>query len=808
MNLWHDAKYAVRVLTKDRWMALAAVVTLALGIGANGTVFTCVNAVLLRGLPYAQAGRILHINSRVATTGENAGVSYPDFLDMRAGTHAFESLAAFQDGTMNVSDADHPPERLAGAWLTANAFDVLGQRPLLGRSFVPTDDRPGADPVVVLGHGVWADRYGADRGIIGRTIKINEVPATVIGVMPAGVKFPVNADLWQAYVPSAGEQQKRGMRFLSVFGRVRAGSSPAQAQAEMNTIASRLSRQYPETNASVVADVMPFNERFNGGPIKLVFLAMMGAVGFVLLIACANVANLMLARSSRRAREIAVRVALGATRWQIGRQLLVESLIVAIAATGFGLALSVAGTTLFDRAVEGTGKPYWIQFTVDYTVLAFLVAVCAATAVLSGLAPALHVSRTDVHETLKEGGRGGSAGKRARRFSSSLVVAELALTVALLAGAGFMIRSFLTLYRMDYGVRAERVLTMRLMLADRKYPRPDDWMAFHDRLSERFAAVPGLAASSLASNLPLGGGGQRELEIEGQARNAALPSQPAVTVITVGPGYFETLELPIRRGRAFRSQDGRPGAEAAIVSERWVERFAPRENPVGRRIRLKTEGNASPWLTIVGVSPSVQQRSPQAGEDVDPVVYVPFRQEPGRAAFVLARGNAAPTALAKVLREEVRQVDADQPVFRVRSLADALAEARWPYRVFGGLLGVFALIALVLSAVGIYAVTSYAVAQRRQEIGVRMALGANGAQVTWLVMRRAAWQLGLGLGVGLAAAVGVGRVLHSIVVRGVTGDPATYLVVVGIFVAVTVLASIVPSRRATRLDPLAVLRAE
>jgi putative ABC transport system permease protein len=804
----HDLRFAVRLLLKDRLVTLVAIVTLALGIAANSTVFTCVNAVLLRGLPYAHADRIVHLGTRTTSVPSGRdGVSYLEYQDLRAQARTFQALGAWRDGTMNVSDADHVPERLSGTWLSSSAFELLGQQPLIGRRFTAADERPDAEAVVILGHGVWTDRYAADRSILGRTIRINETPATVIGVMPAGVKFPVVSDVWQPLVPSADDLAKRGNRRLQVFGTLRDGSSLAQAQGEMATIFGRFTAQYPDTNKDIVADMMPYNDRFNGGPIRLVFLAMMGAVAFVLLIACANVANLMLARSGRRAREMAVRVSLGATRWRIARQLLVESVLVAVAAGALGLALSAVGIRLFDRAVEGTGKPYWILFTIDYRVLAFLFVVCLVTAVLSALAPALYILRTDAYETLKEGGRGGSAGRGARRFTSALVVGELVLTVVLLSGAGLMIRSFLTLYRMDFGIRTERVLTMRMMLAERKYPAAPDWMAFHDRLADRLSGVPGLQSAALASTLPLMGGEERGLQFEGRPAPAGT-KDPRVTVVSISPAYFETLELTLRAGRAFRPDDGRPGAEAAIVNERWVERFSPRQQAVGRRIRLKAE-TETPWLTVVGVSPSVQQRNAlDEGESTDPVVYIPFRQEPARSTFLLARGAADPGSLAKVVREEVRGVDADQPVFRVMSMADALAQSRWPYRVFGGLLGIFAVIALVLSAVGIYAVTAYSVAQRTQEIGVRMALGANSNQVTWLVLRRAAMQMAVGLALGLGAALGVARVLRSILVKSTANDPTTYVVVVAIFVVVTVVASVLPSRRATRLDPLAVLRAE
>lgn len=806
MAIWQDFRFAIRVLVKDRFLTTVAVLALGLGIGANATVFTCVNAVLLRGLPYPHANRILHIGSVNLANGDVDGVSFADLADMREQARVFESLAAFTNGTMNVSEAGRAPERYSGAWVTANLFDLLRQPPLIGRTFLRGEDEPGAESLVVLGYRMWADRYGADPKILGRTIKVNEVPATIVGVMPEGFRFPSNGDLWQTLAGRrAGET--RESRFLDVIGVARPGVTAEQAGSEMTTIYARLARQYPDTNKDIGARVQTYNDRVNGGPVKVVFGALMGAVAFLLLIACANVANLLLARSSVRAREIAVRVSLGATRWRIVRQLLVESAIVAAMAGALGLAIAAVGVRLFERAVADTGKPYWMVFTIDYKVLAFLAVVCLATAVLFGLAPALHVSRTDINETLKQGGRGGSSGRRARRLTATLVVVEMALALVLLTGAGLMVRSFLTLYSMDLGIHPERVLTSAMVLAERKYQKPADWSAFHDKLAERLASAPGVRAAAVTVALPLGGGDTREFQVEGQAPTTGQREARA-TMVAIGPGYFETLELAMKSGRTFRQEDGRPGAENVIVNQRWVDKFCADRHPVGTRIRIKREAGYSPWLTIVGVSPTVQQASAQTAAQADPVFYVPFRMEPGRFAFILARGAGNPAAIAKIVREEVRAVDADQPVYRVMTMADALAASRWPYRVFGGLLGIFALIALGLSMLGVYAVTSYSVAQRTAEIGVRMALGASGGTITWLVLRRAVIQAAVGLVVGSLAGFGLSRVLTSVLVKSTADDPLTYVAVIGVFVATTIVACLVPAWRATRVDPLAVLRTE
>ncbi|MGH9329906.1 MAG: ABC transporter permease, partial [Vicinamibacterales bacterium] len=452
MALLQDLRFAVRMLVKDRWFTLLAVVALGLGIGVNNTVFTFVNAVLLRGLPYKDSQRILHINGRNPKEDRRMGVSYPDYEDMKAQTRTMQDLAGYRGVSINLSDADHVPEQFFGTFVTPNAFGILGQPMHIGRDFRPEDGRPGAEPVAIIGYGVWQTRYGGDPTILGRSVKINEVPTTIVGVMQQGAKFPTNSDLWQAIAP-AEQERRRDNRSMNVFGRLKPGLSLTEAQTEMTGIASRLTAQYADTNKDVGVEVMPINDRFNGGPIRIMFLTLMGAVGFVLLIACANVANLLLSRSAHRAREIAVRIALGASRWRIVRQLLVEAVLLGCLGGVLGFGLSIIGVRLFDAAVQDVGKPYWIVFTMDARVFGFFAGLCILTGIVFGLAPALQISKTNVTTTLNETGRSGGAGVRARKFSSSMVVVQLALTIVLLVGAGLMIRSFLKMYTLDLGIK-------------------------------------------------------------------------------------------------------------------------------------------------------------------------------------------------------------------------------------------------------------------------------------------------------------------------------------------------------------------
>ncbi len=819
MGLWQDLQFAVRLLIKDKWFTLVAAAALALGIGVNATVFTFVNAVLIRGLPFDDPDRILALNSHDPVRDRNMGVSYLDFKDWRGATRTFTALAAYTGSTMNVSDEGRVPERFSGALVSSNAFTLIGQKPIIGRDFLSDDDQPGAPAVVLLGSGMWKNRYGSDPGLVGRTIRINDTPSVVIGVMPEGFKFPQNADLWQPLATIRDlEKQQRNARGFEVFGRLTSEASLPQAQAEMLAIGQRLAADYPDTNKNINPRVQTFNQRVNGGPIRAIFLSLMGAVAFVLLIACANVANLLLARSAHRSREIAVRVSIGATRWRIVRQLLMESLVLAVISGLLGLALSTIGIRLFDAATQDVGKPYWIQFTMDGRVFAFLAAICLGTGILFGLAPALHVSKTDVNEILKEGGRSGSAGMRVRRWTGGLVIAELALTLALLAGAGFMMRNFLTLYRMDLGIDTSKLLTMQLALPDQKYPSIEQRLAFYQQLQDRLQANGRIRAATVASNSPMGGGFARRLSVDGRPL-ADGEQPPMVTMLTVDPRYFDTIGLRVLRGRGFTAADGTPGQESAVINSRFAQMHFANQDPIGRRIVLSIDlaGGAPPTggiptsltATIVGIVPNVRQRD-FATAETDPVAYLPYRTDPRGFMVLLARTEGDPTGITSLLREEVRAIDGDLPVFNIRTLDEGLARQRWPFRIFGTMFAIFAFIALLLSAVGLYAVTAYSVTQRTQEIGVRTALGAESKQVMWLFLRRGLIQLAIGLTLGVVAALGVGKILESteLLVQINGRDPVTIAAIAALLATVAVAACLWPARRATRLDPLIALRRE
>jgi len=765
--------------------------------------------VLLRGAPFPKPEQVVVLGTRDARN-RNLGMSYLDFVDWRAAARSFSDISLMGQPTFNVSEPGAAPERYNGAYVSANTFRMIGASALIGRGFIDQDDLDGAAPVAVLGYGIWQSRYAGSPAVLGRTIKINDLLATVVGVMPAGQQFPPNTDLWLPLSQGTlARTQTRQVRPYTVIARLKDGVTIPQARSELATIAAQLARDYPQSNEGIEPRIITYNERQAGRELRLVFWSLMGAVGFVLLIACSNVANLLLARSAERAKEVGIRVSLGAGRGRVIRQLLVESVMLALFGGLLGIPLAYAGIRVFDASTQDVGKPYYMVFTIDPIVLLFFFGICVATGIAFGLAPALHVSKTNLNEVLKEGGRSGSSGVRARRWTSGLLVVQVALTLVLLAGAGFMMRSFFVLYSLDLGFETRHLLTMQLSLNDRKYPRSDDRNTFAQGLSERLAGIGAIDAVTTASNFPLGGGWGVELTIEGRSDPNAR--KPMVSLVSVSPRYFKAVGIPVRRGRDFTAADQPPGQGGVIVNQRLADLYFRGEDPLGRQIAVKEEGpngiNLSA-LRIVGVSATVRQREIQ-GAEPDAVVYVPyFAGDMGRGMSVIVRTTAANSVVVPLIRQAVLTLDADMPVFNVRTMDDTLAQRRWQYAVFGGMFAVFAAIALLLAAVGLYAVMAYSVTQRTQEIGVRLVLGAQPGEVIWLFLKRSFALVAIGLVIGLAGSFGVGQLLRSILVSSTGRAPAVIVSIVFMMIVVAVAACVWPARRATRLNPVAALRYE
>ena len=861
---WQDLRFAVRLLRKERWFTAAAVLALGLGIGLTSTGFTVYNAMLVRGLPVDDQDRIMALAMRDAD-GRERRMSYLDFRDWQAEATAFSGIAAYGEPAMTVGDPGLATERLPGARVTANTFRLLGVEPRLGRDFRSEDDRPGAPSVVMLGHGIWTSRYGADPEVIGRIVSVDGAPATVVGVMPAGFEFPMWAELWQplGLTPDLAGQP-RDRRVFRAVGRLADGVTVAQAQSNLDAVAARLAAAYPDTNAGLRPWVDPFNEHYNG-TLRPALTALLIAAVIVLLIACANAANLLLARAARRSREVGMRVSLGATRARIVRQLLAECVVIAGAAGVLGLGLAHLCARLLTMSIEPLMAPFWVDFAIDGRVLAFLTMTCLSAALIFGLAPALHTSRANVRDLATAAGPAGAAGRPARSWMGRLVTAELALTLVLLAGAGLMARSLLTLARADRVIDTAGVATMQIGLPDARYPTAGQRIAFFRTLHEQVAASPSIASVTRASAIPFapGGAARRNVAIDGRPAPDG-EAAPTARVVAIANDYFEALGLRLQRGRPFTDRDGTAGNDSVIVNRRFADLFLTDDDPptrqsspdgsasrqtdpagvravparrlparpsspdgsagrptnppgvgaasrsglLGRRIRLTPAGEAGepgPWLTIVGVSPTVRQSMAEAP---GPVAYIPYRAEPLPFAELLVRGKHGADAAAREVGPIVRRLDPEVPIGRIWTLDGVLGQTLFIPRLIGSLLGAFAWIALVLSAVGLYGVTAYAVTQRTQEIGVRMALGARAGQVRWMVLRRGLAQLGAGFGLGLWGALTVGRLFESWLVDTPPTDPVTQVAVAVLLGGVSVAACVWPARRAARLDPAAALRHE
>jgi len=804
--MWNDVRLAARLLRRERWFSIAAVSALALGIGANTTIFTVVNAAMLRDLPIDGADRMLVLTTENASNprARFGALSYRDFGEWQAGARTFDAIAGHLDVEMNVAGDATPPVRVEGSFVSANTFSLIGERPVAGRDFLPDDDRAGAEPVVVIGHSLWTSRYGGDRGIVGRVIRVNGTPVTVIGVMREGFGFPQVAEIWQplSQLPEA-VRENGTMRPIVGVGRMKSGVTIEQARADLEGVAAGLARRYPDTNAGVRPRVVTLREDRMSTRGRIMMTTLMAAVGFVLLVACANVANLMLARASRRTREVSVRISLGASRWRVVRQLLAESLLLAMAAGGGALAISVAGVGAFRRSLEGQGAPYWLNLAIDGQVFAFTTVICLVTVVAVGLVPALHASRVDLAGMLHEASRAHSGGRSNRRWTGGFVVVQVALTLILMTGAALSTHDLVARLQTDLGIETSGLIIAQLGLPAAAYPTAEDRAAFYRRLDQRLTSTPGIRAT-IASAWPRGGGVAPEVVIDGRV-DPGTGRRPRTTYLTVGLRYFETLGTLAVRGRDFTDADR---GDMAIVNERFaMMHFAG--DAIGRRIRIGANPDApeTPWLTIVGIAPNVRQR---AGDEpgFDPIVYVPYSASPLPFATILARSAAGVEAVARTLRDGVRALDPDLPVQSVMTLDAELARDRWEVHFVSVAFGIFAGIALVLATVGVYAVTAYAVSLRTREIGIRVALGATGRQLLWLLTRQASARLLIGLTIGMPGAWAVGRILEGGLEGVSASDPLTFAGVPLLLTVAVLTASLIPTARAARLNPAAALRAE
>lgn len=809
-TLLKDIRYGLRSLLKHPGFTAIVVVTLAVGIGASSAIFSVVNTVLLRPLPYARAERIVAIQE-LNPDGKRVQVTPANFLDWRAQNTVFEQLAAIFTRPANLVLADQA-ERIDLAMTSANFFSVFGIEPERGRFFIPSDEQAGHALVVVISHGLWQTRFGADASLVSKPITLDGVSYTVVGIAPAGFRYPDRTDVWVPpfkLAPTVNERmdptQVRGFGMLSAVALLRPGVSLTQASSEMETITARLRQQYPDSNNRRFNRVVSLHTHLVGetGPMLLLLF---GSVGFVLLIACANVANLLLASAATRHKEMAIRSALGASRLRVIRQLLTENMMLAFTGGAIGLLLALWGVALLTKLLPGD-FPRVGEINLDWRVLGFTLVTSVLTGILFGLAPALQISKTDVQESLKESGRGASSSRAHSRMRSLLIVVEVALSVVLLVGAGLLFRSFLQLQAVNTGFNSQQVLTLRLSPAGSKYRLDADYISFYSQVIQRVSAIPGVDSVGAINTLPLDKGPTAGFRIEG--RPPLTPDKwPGGNYRTVSTDYFRAMNIPLVQGRAFSERDTETAPLVMIVNQALASRDFPNENPVGKRINL---GNADAkgqlvWWEIIGVAANV--RSLELREEATPEFYLSSLQDSFTNMFVVVRTSVEPTAVAASVRRAAAEVDKSAAVSDVRTMERIVSAAVTQPRLNLFLLGLFSGIALLLSAAGIYGVTAYGVTQRTHEFGIRMALGAQVGDVLKMILRQGMLLISVGIAIGLLASFALTRLLRTLLFGVSVTDPLTFVAITLLLTLVALLACYIPARRATKVDPLVALRYE
>jgi len=809
-SLLKDIRYGVRGLLKHPGFTAIVVITLALGIGASTAIFSVVDNVLLRRLPYRNAENIVAIQE-LNREGKRSQVTSANFLDWRAQNTVFEHLAAIRTTTSNLALSDHA-ERIDLAQTNANFFDVFGVTPQYGRLFIPQDEQAGHDSVVVVSDTLWQRRFGSDPSLVGKPITLDGRNFTVIGIAPPGFQYPDKTELWVPPLRLVPElylnqdvTQTRGMGYLAAIALLKPGVTLPQAAAEMETITTRLRQQYPDTNNRRFNRVVSLHEHLIGDTNKVLWL-LLGAVTFVLLIGCANVANLLLASGASRQKEMAIRTALGASRWRVMRQLFTESTILALTGGAAGLLIAFWGLAAITKLLPAD-FPRLNEIHLDLRVLAFTFAASVLTGILFGLAPALQISRADVQESIRETGRGTAGSRRQSRFRQALIVCEVALSVVLLAGAGLLFRSFLRLQSVNTGFVSEQVLTARLTPSGTNFTNQADFVKFYSKVLEKLSAVPGVHDAGLINTLPLDTGPTTGFRVEGRPVTTR-DKWPMVNYRTVTPNYFRAMGIPVLQGRAYTERDDTNAPNVMIVNQQTVREIFPDENPIGKRITFgSVDQNRQPiWFEIVGVVANV--RSLELREESQAEIYFSSLQDYWPAMSLVVRSTVEPSSLAASVRQVVNDVDKSVPVSQVKTMDRVVSESITQPRFNLFLLGLFSTVAMLLSAAGIYGVTAYTVSQRTHELGIRLALGAQVSDVLKMILGQGMAVIGVGLVLGLVAAFGLMRLLRSLLFGVGENDPLTFVAITLVLLIVALIACYIPARRATKVDPLEALRAE
>ena len=817
-TLWQDLRYGARMLLKNPGFTLIAVVTMALGIGANTEIFSVVNAVLLRPLPYQEPSRLVAVwETNLTKPGSKGSMSYPNFFDLRAQSSSFDRVASYYTNDVALTGLA-APVNVRSAVISAEMFDLLGAKPLLGRSFVPEEDHPDSSTgrAVMISHSLWQRQFSSDPEVVGRSIMVNSKPFNLVGVMPAGFQFPIEADRVELWLTSAIDAEKvdpkdkpgteqRGAHYIAGVARLKPGVTIEQAQADVDVIGANLEKQYPDTNTKHSFSLISYHDDLVADYESALWI-ILGAVGCVLLIACANVANLLLARSTARRKEIAVRAALGADRKRIVRQLLTESLLLSLVGGALGLALaSLGGQLLIGTIPEDV--PRLSEISLDRWVFGFTLLVSVVTGVVFGLAPAVSAAKVELTEAIKEGGRTSGGGVRSR-LRSTLVVAEIAIAMVLLVGAGLLLKTFEKLQRVDLGYDTHHVLTASVDIPESRYPKPGQVAQFYSALLAKVKTLPGVVSASAIVPQPLSGDTfVISFEIEG--RNIPKGEQPVSHFRSVAAGYFETMKIPILAGRAFTDNDDEKSLPVIIVNEAFAEKHFPGEDPIGKHLKpgISVDNSETKWREIVGVVKNVKHRQ-SLSRDYDPEYYVPHLQMPISSMNLVIRTANEPVGLAGIIQKQVNELDKEVPAYRIKTFDQYLGIAVAQPRFNATLLGLFAGLALLLTAIGLYGVMAYSVVQRTQEIGVRIALGAQSVDVMKMILRQGMTLTAAGLALGAVAAFALTRLMSSLLFGVAPTDPATFAVIAALVAGVALLACYVPARRATRADPITALRYE
>jgi putative ABC transport system permease protein len=801
-----DLKLGLRTLRKSPGLTFVSVLALTLGIGLTTMMFSIVYGAMMKGLPFPDGERVLVLTrANPEREIEQQDLPIQDFHDFRGQQTSFAELAAYTSGTMNVSGTDRA-ERYSGSWVSAGTFGLTGVQPLLGRDFRPGEDSPSGAKVAVLGHAMWQNRFGGRTDVIGTTMRVNGIPFEIIGVMPEGYEFPNNDALWLPLQtdPLLGERGEG--QYVTVAGKLKPGVSIDQANAELSTISRRLETEYPVANKGFTASAMSFTERFIGDEPRSLLLTMLGAVFFVLLIACTNVANLLLDRAAHRSKEVGVRSALGASRAAIIRIFLSEALVLSALGTVFGVVVAYYSIDLFNRAIVDSDPPFFIDIALHPPVLLFSAGVALLATLLSGLIPALQSSRSDIAEVLKDESRGSSS-LRLGRISKVLVVFEIALSCGLLVAAGLMIKSVARAGSADTGFATTSVFTARVGFPT-VYTDSVAQKLFFEQLGQRVASLPGVAGAAIASGLPGAQQGLngRRLSLEGKTYERDT-DYPETRSAAVTPGFFDALQIPLRQGRLFTEADRQDALPVAIVNERFVAQHLEGKDPIGTRVKLGTAETKEPWVTIVGVVPNMLAGDPD--EPRPSIVFVPFTQQHAPFAYVVARSEtASPMTLADPIRDVVAQLNPDLPIYWPMTLDAAIAQQLWFVRVFGTMFMIFGFVALFLASIGLYAVMSFSVSRRAREMGIRMALGATARDVVTMIFGQGARQLAVGLVFGLALAAGISRLLAVILYDVEPLDPVVFGGVTVVLALAGMMACLLPARRATLVHPSEAIRSE